>query len=46
MQSQEVTALLLKVQKIAREVVAPNVHLMGEEKSGQKKQYAHCKKRV
>lgn len=31
MQSQEVTSLLLKVQKIAREVVAPNVDLLGEE---------------
>ena len=31
MQSQEVTALLLKAQKIAKEVVAPNVDLIGEE---------------
>lgn len=31
MQSQEVTSLLLKAQKIAREVVAPNVELLGEE---------------
>lgn len=30
MQSQEVTALLLKAQRIAKEVVAPNVDLMGE----------------
>jgi alkylation response protein AidB-like acyl-CoA dehydrogenase len=30
MQSQEVTALLLKAQKVAREVVAPNVDLLGD----------------
>lgn len=31
MQSQEVTALLLKAQKIAKEVIAPNVDIIGEE---------------
>ena len=31
MQSQEVTALLLKTQKIAREIVAPSVDVTGEE---------------
>jgi alkylation response protein AidB-like acyl-CoA dehydrogenase len=31
MQSQEVTALLFKAQRIAREIVAPNVDLIGDE---------------